>query len=201
MAKQDQVCTPDVHIRIYDDQECTPQCHVHIKADEDQEYTPHVNIKADEHQVCTSDVHAEIYEDQGRTSHVHIVRRDVLMRPNERANIARCSPDECVRAHGLTREEGGDVPMEPTKRANTARCAPDEYVSMNREVPGDANFVCHRTERYVLVKFCESFEEMTSTIRVLGERLGGPAPTMTFMDIYPFIIDVDCTADKSHFRS
>ena len=115
MAKQDQVCTPDVHIGTYEHQECTP--HVHIKADEDQECTPraHVHIKAEQDQVCTQDVHAEIYEDQERTPHVHIVRRDVPMRPNERANIARCAPDECVRAHGLTTEEDGDdiVPMQP----------------------------------------------------------------------------------------
>ena len=26
---------------------------------------------------------------------------------------------------------------------------------MDRQVPGDANFVCHRTD-FVLVKFCES---------------------------------------------
>ena len=59
MAKQDEVCTPDVHIGIYEDQERTP--HMHIKADEDQECTPHVHIKADEDQECTS--------------HVHIIRR------------------------------------------------------------------------------------------------------------------------------
>ena len=72
IAKQDEVCTPDVHIGIlnyYEGQECTP--HVHIKADEDQECTPHdiVHIKADGDQVCTPDVHAEIYEDQKCTRH------------------------------------------------------------------------------------------------------------------------------------
>ena len=68
------------------------------------------------------------------------------MRPNERANIARCAPDECVSyrptAHGLTTEEDGDVPMQPedgdvpmqpteSSRANIARCAPDEYVRVH----------------------------------------------------------------------
>ena len=51
MVKQDEVCTPDVPIGIYEDQECTP--HVHIKADKDQGCTPHVHIKADEDQECT----------------------------------------------------------------------------------------------------------------------------------------------------
>ena len=71
----------------------------------------HNVIKANEDQVCTPDMHAKIYGHQTRTSLVHIVWRDVPMRPNERANVARCTADECVRMHGLTTEEHGDVPV------------------------------------------------------------------------------------------
>ena len=111
-----------------------------------------MHSKANEDQVCTPDVHAEIYEDRECTPHVHMVRRDVPMRPNERANIARCAPDECVSyrptAHGLTTEEDGDVPMQledgdvpmqpedgdvpmqPTERANT-RQIPQDVLQMS----------------------------------------------------------------------
>ena len=62
----------------------------------------------------------------------------------------------------------------------------------NREVQGDANFVCHRTE-FILSEILRQLasQKITSTMRVLSQRLGGAVPTMAFIDIRPSIIEVD----------
>ena len=85
--------------------------------------------------MCTSDVHisefdkdvhSKVDKDQECTPRVHLIRRDVPMQPNERANLARCAPDECVRVHGLTAEDG--VPM-CTPEVHIAECGTSEMSS------------------------------------------------------------------------
>ena len=71
MAKQDGVCTPDVHIGIYEDQECTPHDIVHSNANEDQECTPHVHSKANEDQELTKSVHYMCTVRQMKTKCAH----------------------------------------------------------------------------------------------------------------------------------
>ena len=66
--------------------------------------TPEVHISE-----SAKDVHIKPDEDQACTPHVHNIRRDVPMQPNERAKIARCAPDECVRMHGLTTKDGAPM--------------------------------------------------------------------------------------------
>ena len=70
-------------------------------------------------------------------------------------------------------------------------------IHRNREVQGDANFVCHRTE-FVLSEILRQLasQKITSTMRVLGGRLGGPVPTMTFIGICSSTVEVDWTYDR-----
>lgn len=63
--------------------------------------------------------------------------------------------------------------------------------SRNLEVQGDANFVCQRTE-FVLSEILRKLaSQKFASMRVLSQRLGGPVPTMAFIDIRPSIIEVD----------